>query len=332
MDIWQYLGVQGRPIFLYGMGNGAELVINELKKYKITPAGYFASDDFVRGQSFNGKRVLKFSEAYINYPDMIALISFGTGRYEVIKNILSLPCEKYAPELPVVGNVVFNEGFYNNNIGKINEAETLLFDPESKRVYRELIEFKLDGKLEHLLNTQCNEKEYINILNLNGENYLDLGAYNGDTVIKYAPYCKKITALEPDIKNFNKLIKNTEDINPICINSAVGEKCCKTEFSFKNGRNSKIGEGTLIDCISIDSLNDNFTFIKFDVEGAECEALSGGRILLKNRKPKLLVSAYHRSEDIFEIPLLVKSINPDYKISLRRPPHIPAWDVMYLCY
>ncbi|HCA56163.1 MAG TPA: FkbM family methyltransferase, partial [Ruminococcaceae bacterium] len=36
---------------------------------------------------------------------------------------------------------------------------------------------------------------------------------------------------------------------------------------------------------------------------------------------------YHRSEDIFKLPLLLKEINPSYRLYLRQHPHIPAWDL-----
>jgi hypothetical protein len=35
---------------------------------------------------------------------------------------------------------------------------------------------------------------------------------------------------------------------------------------------------------------------------------------------------YHRNEDIFELPLLVKKLNPNYKIYIRHRLYIPAWE------
>jgi hypothetical protein len=68
-------------------------------------------------------------------------------------------------------------------------------------------------------------------------------------------------------------------------------------------------------------------YIKYDVEGSEREALLGSAQTIKAHAPRLLVSLYHRSEDMFVLPELVKSLNPDYSLYLRRFPYIPAWDL-----
>ena len=65
------------------------------------------------------------------------------------------------------------------------------------------------------------------------------------------------------------------------------------------------------------------------VEGVEREALEGCTEQIKAYKPKLAVSAYHRNEDLFAIPLQVKNLREDYKVYLRHHPYIPAWDTLY---
>ena len=61
------------------------------------------------------------------------------------------------------------------------------------------------------------------------------------------------------------------------------------------------------------------------------EILSGGIEILKEFKPKLNIAAYHKSEDIFKLPILINTINPEYKIHLRHHPYIPAWDTLFYC-
>ena len=133
-DIWEKLKRLGRPLVLYGMGNGAELMVQQLARYGMAPAGFFASDAFVRGQSFLGFTVLTFSQAREQFPDMIVLVCFGTQRPEVIQNILSLEAEVYAPEVPVAGDAVFTLAFARQNRGKIEDAYDLLADEVSRRV------------------------------------------------------------------------------------------------------------------------------------------------------------------------------------------------------
>ena len=79
---------------------------------------------------------------------------------------------------------------------------------------------------------------------------------------------------------------------------------------------------------SVDNLCFDFapTVIKFDVEGAEKEALLGCEKTIKAYKPRLMVSAYHKSEDLFVLPLLIKELCPEYKIYLRHHPYVPCWE------
>ena len=69
--------------------------------------------------------------------------------------------------------------------------------------------------------------------------------------------------------------------------------------------------------------------IKMDIEGAEAAAIKGGEATIKAYAPNMLVAAYHRTEDLFAIPLQVLSIVPGYSVYLRKDPCIPAWGVNY---
>lgn len=53
------------------------------------------------------------------------------------------------------------------------------------------------------------------------------------------------------------------------------------------------------------------------IEGAEYEALLGAKNTIKKYKPKCAISIYHKRCDIWEIPILLLSYNPDYKFYLR---------------
>jgi hypothetical protein len=61
------------------------------------------------------------------------------------------------------------------------------------------------------------------------------------------------------------------------------------------------------------------TFIKMDIEGAEAAALTGARRVVREARPILAVAAYHRQADLWELPLLVHDMGPDYRMFLR--PH-----------
>lgn len=60
------------------------------------------------------------------------------------------------------------------------------------------------------------------------------------------------------------------------------------------------------------------TFIKMDIEGSEQEALKGCRRIISDFCPKLAICVYHKPDDLYEIPALIKGMNSDYRLYLRQ--------------
>lgn len=339
-DLWNYLKTADKPIFLYGTGNGADKILNELEKRNITVSGVFASNGFVRNRDFRGFHVVSFDDAIKNYGDIIALVSFGSQLPEVMDNIkkISKICETYAPDVPVIeDNEIFDADYYNKHEKEIKSAYELLADEQSRKVFENVINYKLLGKLDYLFACETEKDEAYNILNLGEkEIYLDLGAYNGDTVKEFLNHTvdyEKIIAVEPDKKNFRKLENAVAGLhNTEIYNGVISDINGKILFSQKGGRNSAVSEnGSEIPSFSVDALlcGKKATFIKMDIEGEEERAIIGAQNTIKNYKPKLNIAAYHKNSDLFSIPLLLKTINPEYKFYLRHHPYIPAWDTNY---
>jgi FkbM family methyltransferase len=57
-------------------------------------------------------------------------------------------------------------------------------------------------------------------------------------------------------------------------------------------------------------------YIKMDIEGSELNAINGAIGVINRFKPKLAISLYHNPNDLFEIPLYLKKICPNYKFYL----------------
>lgn len=338
--VWERAKETEKPVLIYGTGNGADKILDELQRLDIPVSGIFASDGFVRNRTFRGFPVMGYSQAKEQFGDFLTLISFGSQRQEVIENFIKISRERetYSVDVPVYGDNIFNRDFYDSHISEINQVRNMLSDEKSKAVYENIISFKLTGDINFLLGCETpREEAYKNILNLSDDEiYMDLGAFNGDTVSEFLSNVssyRKIYAAEPDIKNFTKLENNTQHLRNIeCLNVCISDNCGEITFSKHGGRNSNADKnGNTVKCMTVDSiLGDNdVTYIKFDVEGLEKEAIDGAEETIKRCKPKMLVSCYHRSEDIFAIPLQILSIRDDYKVFIRHNPYIPAWDTQF---
>ena len=60
---------------------------------------------------------------------------------------------------------------------------------------------------------------------------------------------------------------------------------------------------------------------------AEREALDGSAQTIRAHLPALRIALYHKSADLFEIPLQLAKISPRYRLYLTRERSAPAWDI-----
>ena len=340
-NVWDTLKDSDKPLVLYGMGLGAEKIMSELEQRGMRAYDIFASDEFVRGHSFKGYKVLRYSEVCEKYKDFNVVLCFASRIDEVIDRIAEIDGEHtvFAPDVPVAGGGLFTIEYITENEEKFERAYSLLADEESKRVYRDILNFKVSGKIKYLLSSFCDKsKVYSDILNLNeNEEIIDLGAYDGDTIREFTAATggkyKHITAIEPDKKSYKKLLKNTDGMKNIStLNMGVWNKRDTLIFDAEAGRNSKLSaEGVSVEVTDIDSLNIAPTFIKADIEGSEMKALEGAEKTIKKYLPKLYICAYHRNEDLFALPLKIKELSKKYKIYFRHSKYIPAWESNFYC-
>lgn len=341
-ELWEVLKTEELPIVLYGMGNGADMIIEELERIGVFFADTFASDGFVRGQLFHGKTVLTLSQAEEKYGEFVILMTFAVRDEKTLSFVkeLSKKHRLYSPTVPIAGKGLFNLEYIKENEKRFDNAFSLLADEKSKKTFLDVLNFKISGKTEYLFDCQSEKDEvYKNILKLSkDETIADLGAYDGDTIREFLAFTKNeykhIFAFEPDEKNFKKLKTKTEGLcNLSLFNLGAWNKTETLLFEKKAGRNSHKSEtGIPVNFDSVDNVvKIPLSFIKMDIEGAELKALDGAKETIKNYKPKLYICAYHRNEDFFALPEKILSIRPDYKIYLRHHPYVPAWETNFYC-
>lgn len=325
------------------MGNGADKILDECERMNIEINEVIASDDFVRGQCFRGFAVKKLAEIEEKYDNFVVVPAFASQIDTVMQNIYSIS-EKHTmliPGVPVFGQNIFNKDFYFKHKQEIELAYSYLEDEQSKKVYKNYIKFMLCGTPELLKRSESSKQEALcNVLKLSSkEYYADLGAYKGDTIdelLKFANGYSRIYAFEPDAGSYKKLCAYTDNLPGIyTYNLGIWNKSTTLKFEKRGGRNSCLSNnsGSTVEVTALDDvLSDKpITYIKMDIEGAEYQGIMGAKKIISEQKPKLNIGVYHRSEDIFTLPALIKNINRDYKIYLRHHPYIPFWDTNIYC-
>lgn len=354
-DLWEYLKQANKTVVLYGMGNGADKILQACAQKGVAVSDVFASDGFVRGHAFHGMQVKTWSEikALYGVQNVIVLLCFGTSRPEVLENILRIRAEAelYAPDVPVFGDGLFDRAFCEAHREELAQARALLSDEASKTVFDCILNFKLTGELSHLLTAQTDEDVLMQTMVRPQEINcaVDLGAYNGDSVRALldakGSTVRVVYAAEPDRRNFQKLAAYAEaeqraEVYPI--HAGAWSEQAVLCFDAEGNRNATLAQNrsevlrerdTRLREVAVDTVDHMVKdawvdYIKYDVEGSEREAVLGSVETVKRCEPRLMVSLYHRNEDLFALPLLLHRLFPNYRgFYLRRRCGVPAWDI-----
>lgn len=175
------------------------------------------------------------------------------------------------------------------------------------------------------------------------EVFVDAGALNLETSRRFMEECQrnhirnfKIHAFEPDAASYGRcvdMLKNMPEANIMMHNAGLWSEDTTLYFEEMGNAASRITEektGTSIKTVALDHcVSDPVTFIKMDIEGAELEALRGSREIIKRYRPRLAISAYHKKEDLVDLPLYLKELVPEYKLYIRHYSNAAIETVLY---
>jgi FkbM family methyltransferase len=182
------------------------------------------------------------------------------------------------------------------------------------------------------------KRDNVNFIPGEGDVVIDCGACLGDTAMLFLGCVGnkgQVHTFDP-VPLHNRYIAYQLSLNPtlkdlVYINQlAVGDAIRKFEGAVDDVSSITAGgltisnfEMTTIDEYCLANRIEKVDFIKMDIEGAELSALSGAARTIRNLKPKLAITAYHKDHDLWEIPTLIKKINPEYKIYFDH--HLPIF-------
>ena len=204
-----------------------------------------------------------------------------------------------------------------------------------------MIAFRLSGEPRYLENAEEMAVSYRELLLGKVDGIaVDCGAYKGDSTQMMANVLnsEKIIACEPDPKTFAKLsayAENERVSKIIPVNAAVGSEDGSLSFMASASRGSgkeglsKSARTKDVPLRKIDSIlnGESVDLLKLDVEGDEKDAILGAVNTIREHCPNMAVSVYHRTGDIFELPIMIRGYLPNFSFYLRREKCIPAWDI-----
>lgn len=236
-----------------------------------------------------------------------------------------------------------SRSFFLERMADIRKGYDSFDDAESRAVYLDNLRYRAQGILyDGLACDMINQYAAPGLIKFSRPvSFVDGGAFDGDTYRNLTAVGVEIEhwiPFEPDTKNFAKMVANLELVTsratlfPCGLSDVTGT----VSFASDGSAASKIetlpgGSVTTIQCVALDDVLHGIPvdYIKLDVEGAERAALSGMKKTVAKQRPVLAVSAYHRPEDLWEIPMLLKEENSNTRVYLRQHGHCAFDSVAY---
>lgn len=166
-----------------------------------------------------------------------------------------------------------------------------------------------------------------------GKDFIDGGAYIGDTALVYLRHYspRKVWSFEISDKSRQRFFVNMNrngiaDGKFSLVAMGLSDKVREVAFSDTGnpGTSAQGGEGAIAHLTDLDSFAEEHHiktgFIKADVEGAGVDALKGMMRTIRRDRPVLSLACYHSSVEFFEMkPLLDRIVEGlDYRIAGER--------------
>lgn len=216
---------------------------------------------------------------------------------------------------------------------ELRQAYDLLEDQASREVFLGILEFRMLNDDVDIL-TVSEEKQYFeyDLFAKTGKDaFVDCGACGGSSLKiflrenegRFARYY----GIEPDPRNFEQLKGYVAGLpreyreKMELIPKAAYDRNGETPFFVLNGPGTFASEAgpQQVETVKIDDVlrGRPASYIKMNIEGSEIPALKGAEQTIRRYGPYLAVMGYHKTGDMWEVPLLMRAYRPDYRIFLR---------------
>lgn len=264
------------------------------------------------------------------YDVVVCFAGWNMSYFDKFENVNRIINRDVFSGLSVLGNLsTVAYEFYEFHRDELEMIYEKLVDLKSRDCFSAYINQRISGKYEYS-DGLVDRTQYFDdtIYTLSREElFIDCGGYDGGdskTFLNRAGENSHALIFEADKRNIQKINENLSEFKNQyeIIDKAVLDKQCVLKFKSEGNMDSKISDdGDIeVECVAIDDyLRDRkATFLKMDIEGAELKALQGAKETITRCRPRMAICIYHKPEDIYEIPIYIMSLNPDYKLFVRR--------------
>ncbi|MCM1174197.1 MAG: FkbM family methyltransferase [Blautia sp.] len=332
---------QGRKFVIFGAGDCGHVVYNMLHKVDIEVS--FFCDNKAGGHTDEATGLAIVSPEYLKdkTDDLTILIcAVEEDAYRAIyEQVMQMGFDKVQIDIMREYYDRLSIEYLEDNMKRYRDAYQLLEDDFSKRVYlARMKKVFLMSDIAEIV-SPC-EEEYFDekVILTDEEVFIDCGGFDGDTSVKFLEKCngkyKDIVIFEPELCKKAAIEKNLAGHSYELYQAGVWSEKTTLYFAALETDGSRVLETESDYKIEAAALDETVydkkpTFIKMDIEGSEQEALKGCKRILREYKPKLAICVYHRPDDLYKIPFLIKELNPEYQLYLRQYSNTRFETVLY---
>ncbi len=354
-------GPLSRSVVLFGAGGLGRKTLRGLREIGVEPLAFSDNNVSLHGQQLDGVTILSPAQAAHEFGTTAVFVvtvfmDSAPGSIEPIKQrLMGLGCQNVLSFVPLYWK--YPDRFLPHYVydlphnviesaDSIREAWALFSDPSSRSEYLAQLRWRLNPEFDKIPAPAEHEIYFpTDLFALNDDEvFVDCGGYIGDTVRSFLQRTggrfQKLFVFEPDPSNFQKLtelvaslpLETARRIGPS--NLALGSRSELLHFDAQGAASSSVSHsGSLVvRSEALDSIlaGESPTYVKMDIEGAEIEALKGAAMQFRKHQPILAISAYHRQDHLWNIPLMIHSLSESYRFHLRRhSPHVLDDLVLY---
>jgi FkbM family methyltransferase len=221
--------------------------------------------------------------------------------------------------------------------GRISKARELFKEKKSQELFDNILDYRKNSKLASLPILEPLESQYMPsdlpwVSTVSPISIIDCGAFTGDTIMNFinkGVVFENYFAFEPDVDNYNLLQEfvsknNITSVFPLKLATWYENTILKFQKSGGNNSGAHTTTDTDEHLNKVFAINLDYIFsgvhidlIKMDIEGAEMETLIGLKSKIESDRPLLAISAYHKPEDLWEIPIFLSENSNFYDYFLR---------------
>ena len=340
-------------VMLWGLSESADAAIDFFNENNIVVNGIYDNDINKNGTYYRNIIILNPGDE-VNDKNTALVIT--CSYYENIRKSLLVNDSNIDDRLFMFDGYFLEDNIYYNDdnvLNMINNNYNLLNDDKSKVLYKALLKYR-DIRDINLIKDLYDSRsdcylDEVFISRFRSGLYIDAGSYNADFITTLSDRVdvsdSKFYIFEPN-KYFSKSINDNLDgkYNFKVFQMALCDIEGEMEFQQIESSTSHLVDkkynaykdklDKTVELVKINTLDnvvgdEVVTGIKVDIEGSEQAMLLGSENIIKRDRPFMMISIYHKWDDLWKIQDYINSLNLNYKFYIRHYSLSVAKTILY---